>query len=70
MNCHSSDKNLSASKNFTTIYCLEELCLLRAHKEFSILSEFFLQEDKWYHSGIEQVRFYLDLGLKDTQFCC
>lgn len=70
MNCHSSNKNLSASKNFTPIYCLEELCLLKAHKEFSILSEFFLREDKWYHSGTEQLRFHLNLELKDTQFYC
>lgn len=65
MNCHSSDKNLGASKNFTPIYCLEDLCLLKACKEFSIPSEFFLREDKWYHSVIEQLRFCLDIGPKD-----
>lgn len=58
-------KNLSTYKNLAP--SLEVLCPFKERKDFSILSDLFLEEDKRYHCGIKELWFCIDLGPKNIQ---
>lgn len=42
---------------------------VKGHKELSIISELLLEEDKWYYSGTEKLKFCINLRPKNTEFC-